>query len=93
MIKFDSYKNITKHKVIERKAFDIKYKEFNILYEDKYIEDICQSPTFKDRMRAGIIQQKDKTSGDSLSQILDESMYYDSDNEDEYDDYIENESF
>ena len=31
-IKFDSYKNITKHKVIERKAFDIKYKEFNILY-------------------------------------------------------------
>ena len=44
-------------------------------------------------MRAGIIQQKDKTSGDSLSQILDESMYYDSDNEDEYDNYRENESF
>ena len=44
-------------------------------------------------MRAGIIQQKDKTSGDSLSQILDESMYYDSDNEAEYEDYRENESF
>lgn len=53
-------------------------------------------------MRAGIIQQKDKVSGDSLSQIgeglLDESMYYDndyydSDNEDEFDNYIEIESF
>lgn len=54
-------------------------------------------------MKAGIIQQKAKVSSDSLSRIgeglLDESMYYDnysdydSENGDEFDEYIENESF
>ena len=50
----NNYQVITKHKIIEKKEFDMKFKEFCVFYEDHFSEDICNSPTYKDRMKSGV---------------------------------------